>query len=159
MKEFCFSPEIQQRQKKVDSLKNYFSPSNKNEKLMQSYRDTSSQTLKLFIYESTDPKNQKWKLNKRKLSEFLNLVEKNSCKEKLNKILEESVYNNPNSKNNFIRILEEYKFEKGYFTNETSLNVIIPAAYFGHADIIEQFLKPETIDEMSGKGYTGLYLG
>ena len=156
-------PFIFKKLKKIESLKTMF-PNwrlEKNDQIVfESYRETASQILKEIRFRNNSVNNE-IKYNKRKLYEFLNVVKKLNSLETSYRILEETVYNKPNDKNNFFRIIEEYTQNIGIFTNQNNLNLIIPASYYGHVKMLEKLLgeNAQRINQKGSKGLSALYLG
>ena len=150
------------KEKKIEGLKKMFPSWTIQENgiiMFESFRDTALQDLKRIIKNKNDE--TEIKFNKRKLNEFLNLVKKINSNELSVKILKENVYKNPNEKDNFYRVLEEYKFYPGYFTNGENLKVALPAAYYGHFTVLEILIKENVnyIDDQNTYGDNSLIYG
>jgi hypothetical protein len=116
--------------KRIKFMKSQFEYSEIGENYIKckSYRETASQTLK-----------SRGKINKRKLNELIPVIEKINSKELSYQIMKECLYNTTNEKN-FFYILQEHLKKDGIFTSNKKLNLLLPAAYFGHSEIIKWLL-------------------
>ena len=103
-----------------------FTETGKDEIICKSFRDTTPQKLE-YIY------------NKRKLNEFLYVIEKIDLKSLQFEIMKNTLYKKDSffkayQKNNFYQLRDK-------FMQNNALNFILAASFFGHFDILKWLLQ------------------
>ena len=120
----------------------------------KSFRDTASQVLEI-----------NGRFNKRKLNEFIFLIEKLKDENLRFEIMKEHFYNNE-TEQNFFSVYQNYAFyESAYdgqiFSENDNLKLVLAASYFNHLKIFE-WLKDEqkmNINDKNQRGESSLHIG
>ena len=115
--------------KRIEQMKRYFEffeiGDTPNQIKCKAFRETTSQILK-----------QENKYNKRKFNEFISVIEKIQSKELCFQIMKECLYDEAKS-GQFFYHLQNHLNEDRIFTSNKNINLVFPASYFGHNDILE----------------------
>ena len=77
------------------------------------------------------------KYNKRKLNEFLYVIEKMKNEKLSFEIMKEHLYNKVNSQDNFFNVKQNYSFNEKLFSSHNNLKFILAASFYNHLKIIE----------------------
>ena len=148
-KEFIFDT----KDKDVEEMAKNF-PGSIKKNVYESYRDSAPQTLKKLV-------GGKHVYNKRKLNEFLSVINKISSKKLSFEIMKDYLYKNRNA-DNFFNVLQKFSFDYLIFSEyeNESINLILPASYYGHNEILEWLVKEGfDINGKNERKETGLHLG
>lgn len=152
-------PFIFKNDKLVDFMKKHFIhylDRTSNELVFQSYRTASSQRLVEILKDDTIV------YNKRKLDEFLFVVNKINNKKLSAFIMKEYLYSN-NQNESFFGVLENYLCDYKIFSQKesSSPNLILAASYFNHKDMLDMLLKDcsVNVNEKNEKEETCLHFG
>jgi hypothetical protein len=124
-----------------------FTENGNDEIICKSFRDTAPQKLAH---------------NKRKLNEFLYVIEKINSKSLQFEIMKNTIYNNSNFKNSFFDAYQNFFYQlTDKFMQNNTLNFILPSSFFGHFDILNWLL--QLGNDINAKNdnlkETGLHLG
>ena len=152
MKRFYVHDQLLKKNEKIENMKNIFSYADVDGKLVfKSFRETCSQELE---------KNEK--SNKRKLNEFQFVIGKIQNEELAFEIMKKYLYNRADEKC-FFYALDKHLFYSIYpqFTDTNNkVELILPACYFGHLNILEWLLNNNhDIISKNVHGETGFHLG
>jgi hypothetical protein len=163
MKEFGVHDNLRQKKQKIETMKKLFVETVDGK--FKSFRETSSQELE-----------KNGRMNKRKLNEFQFVISNILDKDLALKIMKENLYSQTDEKS-FFYALEKHLFKKENvsslidydltflsraFTNiDTKVELILPACYFGHSDVLKWLLKNghEDVNCLNVREETGLHLG
>ena len=133
MKPFQFTierPEKMQKMKKCFKYKEI-----NNQIIFESYRDTASQKLV----------NRQNLYNKRKLNEFIYVIDKIKNRDLRFEILKEHVYDDSDQKRDleesFFHGQRQYQYYDNGFIKGNDLIHLLPASFYGHMEIFEWIFK------------------
>jgi hypothetical protein len=154
MKSFTFA-----KKKKIPSLKIMFPnyETKGDQVTFRSYRETEKQTLKIVVTAKNTASEEKIIYNKRKLTEFLNIVEKLNSDELSFEILQNNIYND----SNFLQIEQEYSGNHDIFQSiNKNPNSFLAASYYGHINILKSLNEKKfDVAEKNILGISALLLG
>ena len=147
------------REKKIENMKKQFVFSHVDKQIeFKSYRQTAPQLLKRVHDGKTI-------YNKRKLHEFIFVIQKFRNKDLRFEIMKENLYTEENEQN-FFNVLQNYSlsglnYEENIFSDEQNLHLILPASYFGHTEILEWLINDKRKDftVKNQNGESALHLG
>jgi hypothetical protein len=129
------------RVEKMEKMKKWFQFKKVGDEIIfESYRETASQKLvnKQNLY------------NKRKLNEFINVIDKISDSNKRFLILKEFVYDDSEKKKDldesFFHGQRQFQYYDYGFIKGNELIPLLPCSFYGHMEMFEWLLKDKSVD-------------
>ena len=101
------------------------------------------------------------KYNKRKLNEFLYVIEKMKNEKLSFEIMKEHLYHEVNSQDNFFNVKQNYSFNEKLFSSHNNLKFILAASFYNHLKIIEWIVDENfnAINDVNEMHDSGIHLG